>query len=99
MYNDTLKERPPDLNDARLPSVSASGDGRQDRRPRCCCVGRQGGSTKRARAGAVLGRFKQVIGGGLRSRTDRRRTTEVDVAVHALNRMLELGRLISVRIA
>ena len=27
------------------------------------------------------------------------RATEVDVAVHALNRMLELGRQISVRIA
>ena len=33
------------------------------------------------------------------SRTDLRRATEVDVAVHALNRMLELGRPISVRIA
>jgi len=35
----------------------------------------------------------------VRSRTDQRRATEVDVAVHALNRMLELGRPISVRIA
>ena len=48
---------------------------------------------------AVIGRFKQVIGDGLRSRTDRRRPTEMGVAVHALNRMLELGRQISVRIA
>jgi len=40
-----------------------------------------------------------VIGDGLRSRTDERRATEVNVAVHALNRMLELGRPISVRIA
>jgi len=40
-----------------------------------------------------------VIGDGLRSRTDERRAIEVDVAVHALNRMLELGRPISVRIA
>jgi len=63
--------------------------------------------TTRARAEAGAARFKRVIGdvrrtsrfGGLRSRTDRRRTTEVDVAVHALNRMLELGRPISVRIA
>ncbi len=54
---------------------------------------------KRARAEAAIGRFKQVIGDGLRSRTDRRRATEVDVAVHALNRMLGLGRPISVRIA
>ncbi len=57
------------------------------------------GYTKRARAEAAIGRFKQVIGDGLRSRTDRRRATEVDLAVHALNRMLELGRPISVRIA
>ncbi len=57
------------------------------------------GYTKRARAEAAIGRFKQVIGDGLRSRTDKRRATEVDVAVHALNRMLELGRPISVRIA
>jgi len=57
------------------------------------------GYTKRARAEAAMGRFKQVIGDGLRARTDERRTTEVDVAVHALNRMMELGRPISVRIA
>ncbi len=54
---------------------------------------------RRARAEAAIGRFKQVIGDGLRSRTDRRRATEVDVAVHALNRMLEIGRPISVRVA
>jgi len=35
----------------------------------------------------------------LRSRTDLRRATEVDVAVHAPNRMLELGRPISVCVA
>jgi hypothetical protein len=53
----------------------------------------------RARAEAAMGRFKQVIGNGLRSRMDQRRATEVDVAVHALNRMWELGRPESVRIA
>ena len=57
------------------------------------------GYTRRARAEAAIGRFKQVIGDGLRSRTDQRRATEVDVAVHTLNRMLELGRPTSVRIA
>jgi len=57
------------------------------------------GYTKRARAEAAIGRFKQVIGDGLRSRTDERRATEMNVAVHALNRMLELGRPTSVRIA
>ena len=57
------------------------------------------GYMKRARAEAFIGRFKQVIGNGPRSRTDQRRATEVDVAVHVLNHMLELGRPISVRIA
>jgi hypothetical protein len=40
-----------------------------------------------------------VIGKALRSRTDRRRATEIAIAVPALNRMLELGRSKSVRIA
>ena len=57
------------------------------------------GYNLRARAEAAMGRFKGVIGDGLRSRTDQRRATEVDVAVHALNRMLELGGPESVRIA
>ena len=57
------------------------------------------GYTRRALAEASIGRYKRVIGDGLRSRTDRRRATEVEVAVHALNRMLEFGRPISVRIA
>jgi len=57
------------------------------------------GYTTRARAEAAIGRFKQVIGDGLRSRTDDRRKTEVDVAVHALNRMSELGRPNYVRTA
>jgi hypothetical protein len=57
------------------------------------------GYTKRAKAEAAIGRWKQVIGDGLRSRKDERRATEVAVAVHALNRMLELGRPIYVRIA
>ncbi len=46
-----------------------------------------------------LAHFKQVTGDGLRSHTDERRATEVEVAVHVLNRMLELGRPNSVRIA
>jgi len=48
---------------------------------------------------ASISRFKRVIGDGLRSRTDRRRATEVAIAVDALNRMLELGRPNYVRIA
>jgi len=57
------------------------------------------GYTKRARAETAMSRFKQVIGDGLRSHTDERRAAEVEVAVHVLNRMLELGRPNSVRVA
>jgi hypothetical protein len=46
-----------------------------------------------------MGRYKRVIGDALRSRTEPRQATEVAVAVRALNRMLELGRPKSVRIA
>jgi hypothetical protein len=52
----------------------------------------------RALVEAAISRFKRIIGDGLRSRTDRRRATEVAIAVDALNRMLELGRPIYVRI-
>ena len=40
-----------------------------------------------------------MIGDTLRSHTDGRQATEVAVAVGVLNRMLELGRPASVRIA
>ena len=56
------------------------------------------GYNRRALAEATIGRFKRVIGDGLRSRTDERQATEMDVAVQVLNRMLELGRPESVRI-
>jgi hypothetical protein len=57
------------------------------------------GYTTRALAEAAIGRWKQVIGDGLRAHTDERRATEVDVAVYTLNRMLELGRPNYVRTA
>jgi hypothetical protein len=57
------------------------------------------GYNRRALVEAAIGRFKRVIGDGLRSRTDRRQATEMKVAVAVLNRMLELGRPKSVRIA
>lgn len=48
---------------------------------------------------ADISRFKRVIGDGLRSHADRRRATEVAIAVNAMNRMLELGRPEYVRLA
>jgi hypothetical protein len=50
------------------------------------------GYNKHAKVEAAIARWKHVIGDGLRSRRDERRSTEVDVAVHVLNCMLELGR-------
>jgi hypothetical protein len=60
---------------------------------------KRSGYTRRALVEASISRLKRVIGEALRSRTDRRRTTEIAIAVHTLNRMLELGRPKSVRIA
>ena len=57
------------------------------------------GYNRRARVEATMNRWKQVIGDELRAHTDERRVTEVAVAVHALNRMLELGRPSYVRMA
>ena len=56
------------------------------------------GYNVRSRVEAAVGRYKQVIGDGLRFRKDERRATEVAVAVQALNRMMELGHPISVRV-
>jgi hypothetical protein len=53
----------------------------------------------RALVEADISRYKRVIGDALRSRTDARRATEVADAVSVLNRMLQLGRPESVRIA
>ncbi len=48
---------------------------------------------------AQIGRFQRVIGDALRSHTDRAQATELSVAVEVLNRMLDLGRWKSVRVA
>jgi len=57
------------------------------------------GYNRRARVEATMNRWKQVIGDELRAHSDERRATEVAVAVHALNRMLDLGRPSYVRVA
>ena len=83
-------EATPTQRDRHLQSIAAHGRiGWQKR----------SGYTRRALVESVISRLKRVIGDALRSRTDRRRTTEVAIAVHALNRMLEFGRPKSVRIA
>lgn len=60
---------------------------------------KRSGYTRRALVESAISRLKRVIGGALRSRTKQRRLTEVAIAVHALNRMLELERSKSARIA
>ena len=63
-----------------------------------CVEGARQGAPEAKQVAAIEG-FKQVTGDGFRSRTDRRRAIKGDVAVQALNRMLALGRPISVRVA
>jgi hypothetical protein len=85
--------------------MAATEPTQRDRHLQCIAEhGRMGwqkrsGYNARARAEAAIARWKQVIGEGLRSRAEDRRATEVGGAVHALNRMLDFGRPISVRIA
>jgi hypothetical protein len=54
---------------------------------------------RRSKVEAAISGYKRVIGDALRSRGDARRECEVKIAVKALNRMLELGRPVCVRIA
>jgi Transposase DDE domain len=109
---DAVAERHPDANvivPPRSPAVPSDMAGstptQRDRHLQSIAEhGRMGwqersGYTHRALVEAAISRFKRVIGHALRSRTDRRRVTEIAIAVHALNRMLELGRPKSVRIA
>jgi hypothetical protein len=57
------------------------------------------GYNLRAKVEASIGRYKRVIAGALRSRTDRTEATEVALAAAALNRMLTFERPRYVRIA
>jgi DDE family transposase len=89
-----------------VPSEAAETEPTQrDRHLRCIAErGRLGwqkasGYNRRALVEAAVSCYKRVIGDALRSRTDRRQATEAAIAVRALNRMLELGRPESVRIA
>ncbi len=57
------------------------------------------GGYRRSKVEAANGRYKRVIRDALRSREDARRQCEVTIAVKVLNRMLELGRPVCVRVA
>jgi hypothetical protein len=94
----------PPRSTATLSEAAATAPTQRDRHLQCMAEkGRMGWQKAsdyniRSRVEAAVGRYKQVIGDGLRFRKDERRATEVAVAVQVLNRMLELGRPISVRI-
>jgi hypothetical protein len=85
-----MAERAPTQRDRHLQSIAEHGRmGWQMR----------SGYTRRALVETAISRLKRVIGDALLSRADQRRMTEVAIAVHALNRMLDLGRPEGVRIA
>ena len=52
---------------------------------------KQAGYHQQARVENAFYRYKQLIGGRLRSRNNEAQSTEVRLAVNVLNRMLELG--------
>ena len=60
---------------------------------------RDSGYNERARVEVQFARWKQVIGDGLRFHSDEARAIEVAIAAQVLNRMLDLGRPDSARVA
>jgi Transposase DDE domain len=95
----------PPRRDAVPSEAAETAPTRRDGHLRCIAehgrMGRQkaSGYNRRALAEAAVSRYKRVIGDALRSRTDPGRAVEVAIAARALNRMLELGRPESVRVA
>src|SRR4051812_29126840 len=93
----TVTDRDPDAavivpprSTAALRGIAGTEPTQRDRHLKCIAekgrIGRQKilGYNKRSRVETSIGRFKQVIGDGLRVRKDERRATEVAVAVHVL---------------
>jgi hypothetical protein len=60
---------------------------------------RDSGYNDRARVEDQFARWKQVIGDGLRFHSDEAQAAEIAIAAQVLNRMLDLGRPDSVRVA
>jgi hypothetical protein len=108
----TIGKRHPDADvilpprSTAVPSeMAASTPTQRDRHLQCIAEhGRMGwqkasGYNRRALVEVSISRFKRVMGTSLRSRTEPRRVTETTIAIYVLNRMLDLGRPKSVRIA
>jgi hypothetical protein len=60
---------------------------------------RDSGYNERARIKGQFARWKHVIGDGLRFHSDQARATKITIATAVLNRMLDLGRPNSARVA
>jgi hypothetical protein len=86
----------PPRRTAVLSEMASIAPTQRDRHLECIAErGRMGwqkasGYSRRAKVEAAIGRWKQLIGDGLRSRIDARRAAEVEVAVHVPNRMSAL---------
>jgi hypothetical protein len=95
---------PPRL-DATLSDMAETAPSQRDRHIQAIAGGgrmawqRASGYNARASVEGQIGRWKQVIGGALRFHSDAAQATEVAVAAEVLNRMLDLGRPNSVRVA
>jgi hypothetical protein len=95
---------PPRL-DAALSDMAETTPNQRDRHIHVIAEGgrkawqRDTGHDRRGRIEGQVGRWKQVIGDALRFHTDQAQATEVAVAAEVLNRMFDLGRPNSVRIA
>jgi len=85
-----MAERTPPQRDQHLQSIVEHGRMGWQKKSRY---------TRRALVETFISRFERLIGDALRSQTDRRRASEIAVAVQALNRMLEFMRPKSVRTA
>jgi len=83
-------ETAPTQRDKHLMEIKAHGRSKWQQRS---------GYTRRSKVEVQISRYKRVIGDTLRSRGHPQRKTEARIAVKALNRMNELGRPISVRVA
>jgi hypothetical protein len=88
--SDTAASAPPPWRDRHIQAIGEMGR---------MAWQRDSHYNQRARVEGQIGRWKHVIGEGLRFHTDEAQATEVAIAVEVLNRMLDLGRPISVRVA
>ena len=111
VYNDVLVRHPdaevvvPPRSTAVLSDAAETVPTQRDRHLQLIAErGRMGwqrasGYNWRALVEADIGRFKRVIGDALRSKSDRRRATEIAIAIRVMNRMLEFGRPHFIRIS